>query len=714
MPTVTDIANLALSRLGEQGISDISENIPNAIRCRLHYETARDSLLRSHQWNFATVRAELTQLEDAPAFGWTHAYQLPADFLCLSTLNGAQAKRCASAYVIEGDNLLTNAGSAQITYVKKVTDPNRFDSLFADVLIFRLAAAIAMDVTGDAAKRDSMETMAGIRLDSAAFVDANETQPEVLSPLGSHGSAARQASLLHGFQYYGNAPDAGIDLDDGSDGANGWTASYALVTDGERRVMQITGWSGGGGEEPQTGYVGVSGIVSDISEAIDLRGATGPIGPFGTNLWIGDTAPEDEEAYPLWWKSDIGLLMIWYDDGDSEQWVSAVGAGPIGPSAYDSYVATTADDPVLSETAWIESLGGGGGGGGTWGSITGTLSDQTDLQAALDAKVSYPAASTVLTDIKTVDGTGSGLDADLLDGNEATAFVAKSALGTGVETFLGTPSSANLRAAMTDETGTGALVFQGLDSLTLGTSGILIGGTNTIEQRNSTNAQALQVYGTYTSSTNYERLTLKGVAASNFIIGTEKGSGGGTARGLSIQTGGTTRISFDSNGISFAPAGTTRGIFDTGGVYHCRSIRALTADTIGFTSSSSTSIFNAADTALSRLSAGVMGLGTGATASFAGSLKLTQLFRDRTDTAAATTGAQTINKAAGSVNFAAAATSLVVTNSLVTASSTVHVYICTNDTTLKSVVAVSGSGSFTIHANAAANAETRVAFIVHN
>jgi hypothetical protein len=32
-------------------------------------------------------------------------------------------------------------------------------------------------------------------------------------------------------------------------------------------------------------------------------------------------------------------------------------------------------------------------------------------------------------------------------------------LGTGVATFLGTPSSANLAAAVTDETGTGALVF---------------------------------------------------------------------------------------------------------------------------------------------------------------------------------------------------------------------------------------------------------------
>jgi hypothetical protein len=38
-----------------------------------------------------------------------------------------------------------------------------------------------------------------------------------------------------------------------------------------------------------------------------------------------------------------------------------------------------------------ESMGGGGGGGGTWGSITGTLSDQTDLQTALDLKA--PLAS---------------------------------------------------------------------------------------------------------------------------------------------------------------------------------------------------------------------------------------------------------------------------------------------------------------------------------
>lgn len=86
----------------------------------------------------------------------------------------------------------------------------------------------------------------------------------------------------------------------------------------------------------------------------------------------------------------------------------------------------------------------------------------------------------------------------------------------------------------------------------------------------------------------------------------------------------------------------------------------------------------------------------------------------KTITAGGTTGAQTINKAAGSVNFAAAATSLVVTDSFVTANSIIICTVATNDTAFKSVQAVPTSGSFTLFANAAAAAETRVQFIVVN
>lgn len=85
-----------------------------------------------------------------------------------------------------------------------------------------------------------------------------------------------------------------------------------------------------------------------------------------------------------------------------------------------------------------------------------------------------------------------------------------------------------------------------------------------------------------------------------------------------------------------------------------------------------------------------------------------------TVTATGTTGAQVINKPSGSVNFAAAATSLVVTNSLVTANSLVFVAVNTGDATLNYVWAVPTAGSFTIFGNLAATAETKVRFLVVN
>lgn len=91
-----------------------------------------------------------------------------------------------------------------------------------------------------------------------------------------------------------------------------------------------------------------------------------------------------------------------------------------------------------------------------------------------------------------------------------------------------------------------------------------------------------------------------------------------------------------------------------------------------------------------------------------------KLLLDNTITPGGTTGSQTINKPSGTVNFAAAATSLTVTNDKVTADSLVFCQIMTNDATFKSCQVVVSAGSFVIHANAAATAETKVAFVVIN
>jgi len=85
-----------------------------------------------------------------------------------------------------------------------------------------------------------------------------------------------------------------------------------------------------------------------------------------------------------------------------------------------------------------------------------------------------------------------------------------------------------------------------------------------------------------------------------------------------------------------------------------------------------------------------------------------------TNTASGTTGAQTINKASGSVNFAASASTLVVTNSLVSSTSNVFLQVEGTDATALSARVTKASGSFTITLNAPATAETTVSFFVIN
>jgi len=57
----------------------------------------------------------------------------------------------------------------------------------------------------------------------------------------------------------------------------------------------------------------------------------------------------------------------------------------------------------------------------------------------------------------------TGVTGTLPEANGGTGITS---LGAGIATFLGTPSSANLRSALTDETGTGAAVFADAPTLT--------------------------------------------------------------------------------------------------------------------------------------------------------------------------------------------------------------------------------------------------------
>jgi hypothetical protein len=77
----------------------------------------------------------------------------------------------------------------------------------------------------------------------------------------------------------------------GPQGNAGWSpAGFAVVTDGNRRVLQITDWVGGAGTKPSVvnQFLGATGIVSTAAAAVDVRGLQGLQGNPGT---AGTTLP---------------------------------------------------------------------------------------------------------------------------------------------------------------------------------------------------------------------------------------------------------------------------------------------------------------------------------------------------------------------------------------------------------------------------------------
>ena len=141
--STTSITNMALDRIGAARITDYeTSSEPMAIKAKTHYEQVRDSLLQSCPWRFAVARATLSEDTTAPSFEYDNQFILPVDFLGLVELYGSD-----SDFMLEGDRLLTDDSTAKIKYIKKVTDPAKFEPLFVEVLVLALAMRFSMGVS---------------------------------------------------------------------------------------------------------------------------------------------------------------------------------------------------------------------------------------------------------------------------------------------------------------------------------------------------------------------------------------------------------------------------------------------------------------------------------------------------------------------------------------------------------------------------------------
>jgi hypothetical protein len=180
-----------------------------------------------------------------------------------------------------------------------------------------------------------------------------------------------------------------------------------------------------------------------------------------------------------------GIYLVaagaWTRAADMDNWLEVPGAFTFieqGTLYADTgWVCTSNAGGTLGTTpiTWVQFAGVGSYTAGTGLTLTGT-----QFSISNTAVTAGPYGSATQVGTFTVNAQGQ---LTLAANTTVTPAVGSiTGLGTGVATFLATPSSANLSAAVTDETGTGALVFATSPTLVtpaLGTpsSGILTNAT---------------------------------------------------------------------------------------------------------------------------------------------------------------------------------------------------------------------------------------------
>jgi hypothetical protein len=239
-----------------------------------------------------------------------------------------------------------------------------------------------------------------------------------------------------------------------------------------------------------------------------------------------------------------------------------------------SNITLTYDD--VANTLTVAAAGGGGG--GTWGSITGTLSSQTDLQSALDAKLDDSQATAFGLSVLGAADAAAGRTALGL-GTMAVESAADYALLSGA-TFSGAVSASSFSGAGTGLTGTAASLtagqatklatarningqpFDGTADITLTPSTLTAGSFITGGNYNGSTARTWAVDATSanTASKVVARDASGNFSASIITVGAQgfiMDAAAGTARRMLFRSGGSTRWQIGSNG-------TTEGGSDTG------------------------------------------------------------------------------------------------------------------------------------------------------
>lgn len=182
MASEVEICNIALQKLGADRINLLTEDSVNARECNLAYAVIRDRELRKHSWTFAKKTVALAASTTKP-LGYARQFPLPSDWLrTVKILADPEDKHEMQDFALEGRNILSDETVVYLKYIRRVEDPNEFDTLFIDVLASALAYQLCEKLTQSNTKKDEAKEAYKDAISEAKRINAIERPPDELPP----------------------------------------------------------------------------------------------------------------------------------------------------------------------------------------------------------------------------------------------------------------------------------------------------------------------------------------------------------------------------------------------------------------------------------------------------------------------------------------------------------------------------------------------------
>lgn len=186
MANPTQIANLALSWMGQNLINNLGDNQNEAKIMNANYELSRDKVLEDRAWTFAISRQILAPISDKPEFGTGNKFLIPNTVVRVHrvyrTNSGVStAKLLPAKWVREGKYIIAVEAAVWAHFIMRITDSTLFSPGFVHALAARLAADTAITFTESIKMEEKMEKRYETKLVDAGYADGSQGRTEVLN-----------------------------------------------------------------------------------------------------------------------------------------------------------------------------------------------------------------------------------------------------------------------------------------------------------------------------------------------------------------------------------------------------------------------------------------------------------------------------------------------------------------------------------------------------